>query len=113
MIDAIGAETGPDVSVTDVTHGYAGFALLGPDVPRVLERATAWDPSTPAPGGAAAAPVVEVPALIVRRELSVPVVEVFFDVGYARYAWEELSRVVGALGGQPVGWQSLRAEGWR
>jgi glycine cleavage system aminomethyltransferase T len=113
MIDAIGAETGSDVSVTDVTHGYAGFALLGPDVPRVFERATAWDPSTLAPGGAAAAPVVEVPALIVRRDLSVPAFEVFLDVGYARYAWEELSRVVGALGGQPVGWQALRAEGWR
>ena len=71
MIDAIGAETGPDVSVTDVTHGYAGFALLGPDVPRVLERATAWILHAGA-GGAAAAPVVEVPALIVRRSCRFP-----------------------------------------
>jgi glycine cleavage system aminomethyltransferase T len=113
LIDAIGAATGPGATVTDVTHGYAGFALLGPDVARVLERATSWDPSTLARGGAAAAPIVEVPALILRRDLPVPVVETYLGVEYARYAWEELSRLVGALGGQPVGWQALRAEGWR
>ena len=113
LLDAIGAESGPGVTVTDVTHGYAGFALLGPHVPRVLERATSWDPSTLGVGGAAAAPIMEVPAVIVRRALSVPTVEVYLGIEYARYAWEELARVVGALGGQPVGWQALRAEGWR
>jgi glycine cleavage system aminomethyltransferase T len=113
LLDAIVAATGSGATVTDVTHGYAGFALVGPDVPRVLERATSWDPSTLAPGGAAAAPIVEVPAVIVRRDLPVSVVEAYLGVEYARYAWEELSRLVGALGGQPVGWQALRAEGWR
>ena len=113
LLDAIGAAAEPGATVSDVTHAYAGFALLGPDVPRVLERATSWDPSTLAPGGAAAAPIVEVPAVIVRRDLPVSAIEVFLGVEYARYAWEELSRVVGALGGQPVGWQALRAEGWR
>ena len=113
LLDAISAATGPGVMVTDATLLYAGFALLGPDVPRVLERVTPWDPATLAPGEATAAPIVDVPAVIVRRDLPIRVVEAYVATEHARYAWESLSGVVGALRGQPVGWQALRAEGWR
>jgi glycine cleavage system aminomethyltransferase T len=113
IVAAIAAAAGSGAMVTDATHLYAGFALLGPDVPRVLERITSWDPSTLARGEATAAPIVDVPAVIVRRDLPIPVVETYVATEHARYAWESLSSVVGALGGQPVGWQALRAEGWR
>ena len=56
---------------------------------------------------------MDVRALIVRRDLSVPVCEVYVATEYARYVWEALSSVVAGLGGAPVGWQALRAEGWR
>lgn len=113
VLAALERAAGPDAMVTDVTHLHAAFALLGPDVPAVLERTTSWGASSLGPGEAAAAPIVEVPAVIVRRDLSIPVVELLVATESARYAWGELSRVVGALRGQPVGWQALRAEGWR
>ncbi|HEX5936682.1 MAG TPA: hypothetical protein VFZ75_03165 [Actinomycetota bacterium] len=113
LVEAIERSTGPAAMVTDATHLFAGFALLGPDVPRVLERITSWDPSTLAPGAATSAPIVEVPSVIVRRALAVTVIETYVAIEYARYAWETITGVVGALGGQPVGWQALRAEGWR
>ena len=49
---------------------------------------------------------------MVRRDLSVPVLEVYVATEYARYVSESLSGVVAGLGGAPVGWQALRAEGW-
>jgi glycine cleavage system aminomethyltransferase T len=98
--------------VTDATHLLAGFALAGPELHTVLERTTSWDPSSLAPGEAAGAPIAEVGALLVRRDLSVPVLEVYVGTESARYAWEVLSGVVSELGGAPVGWQALRAEGW-
>ena len=113
LIRAIEPLAGSGTMVTDVTHLFAGFALAGPDLAAVLERTTSWDPTTLAPGEAAGAPIVEVRALMVRRDLSVPVLEVYVATEFARYAWEALSSVVAGLGGSPVGWQALRAEGWR
>jgi hypothetical protein len=49
---------------------------------------------------------------MVRRDLPMPVLEIYVATEYARYAWEALSGVVAGLGGAPVGWQALRAEGW-
>jgi glycine cleavage system aminomethyltransferase T len=112
LIRAIEPVAGPGAMVTDVTHLFAGFALVGPDLPAVLERTTSWDPTTLAPGEATGAPIAEVRALMVRRDLSVPLVEVYVATEFARYVWEELSGVVSGLGGTPVGWQALRAEGW-
>jgi glycine cleavage system aminomethyltransferase T len=112
LIGAIEPVAGPGAMVTDVTHLFAGFALAGPGLPGVLERTTSWDPTTLAPGEATGAPIVEVRALIVRRDLSVPVLEVYVATEFARYAWEALWGVVSGLGGAPVGWQALRAEGW-
>ena len=104
---------GPRTMVTEVTHLFAGMALVGPALPDLIERATSWDLSTLAPGEAAGAPIADVRALVVRRELSVPVLEVYVATEFGRYAWEALMGMVGGLGGAPVGWQALRAEGWR
>lgn len=112
LIGAIEPLAGPGAMVTDVTHLFGGFALAGPDLPVVLERTTSWDPTTLAPGEAAGAPIAEVRALVVRRDLSVPALEVYVPTELARYAWEALSGVVSELGGAPVGWRALRAEGW-
>jgi glycine cleavage system aminomethyltransferase T len=50
---------------------------------------------------------------MVRRDLSVPVLEVYVATELGRYVWGALSTMVAELGGAPVGWQALRAEGWR
>jgi hypothetical protein len=99
--------------VTDATHLFAGFALAGPGIADVIERATSWDLATLAPGEATGAPIVEIPALMARRDLVAPVLEAYVGTEYGRYAWETLSALVVGLGGEPVGWQALRAEGWR
>jgi len=113
LVRAIEPLAGSEAMVTDVTHLFAGFALAGPDLAGVLERTTSWDPATLPPGGAAGAPIVEVRGLMVRRDLPVPVLEVYVATEFARYVWDALSSVVAGLGGAPVGWQALRAEGWR
>jgi glycine cleavage system aminomethyltransferase T len=112
LIRAIEPLAGPGSMVTDVTHLFAGFALAGPDLPGVLERTTSWDPATLAPGEGTGASIADVRALMVRRDLPVPVLEVFVATEFGRYVWEALRGVVAGLGGAPVGWQALRAEGW-
>jgi glycine cleavage system aminomethyltransferase T len=112
LLGAIEPVAGPGAMVTDVTHLFAGFALAGPELLAVLERTTSWDPTTLAPGEATGAPIAEVRALMVRRDLDVPVLEVYVATEFARYVWETLSGVVTGLGGAPVGWQALRVEGW-
>lgn len=113
LIRAIEPAVGPDVLVTDATHLFGGLALVGPGLADVLDRTTSWDHASLAPGEAAGAPIAEVRALMVRRDLPLPVLEVYVSTEFARYAWESLSSVVAELGGAPVGWQALRAEGWR
>ena len=104
---------GPRTMLTDVTHLFAGVALVGPSLPELVERATSWDLSTLAPGEATGAPIVEVRGIMVRRDLALPILEVYVATEFGRYAWEALSAMVAGLGGAPVGWQALRAEGWR
>lgn len=123
VLDAPGAEeillpkleqaAGPDAMVTDATHLFAGFCLAGPQLDDALARLTSWDPSTLAPGRATGAPIGEVRAIVVRRDLAVPMLELYTAAELARYAWETLYEVVERLGGGPVGWRVLRAEGWR
>jgi hypothetical protein len=50
---------------------------------------------------------------VLRRDIAAVVLEVYVATELARYVWEALSGIVGGLGGAPVGWQALRAEGWR
>lgn len=104
---------GSSAMVTDVTHLYASFALAGPALPDVVARLTSWDPTTLAPGAATGAPIADVRALLVRRETQVPLLEISVAMEFARYAWRSILEVVERLGGAPVGWDALRAQGWR
>lgn len=113
LIRAIEPVAGAHAMVTDVTHLFAGVALAGPTLPELVERATSWDLSTLPPGAATGAPIAEVRALLVRRDLPFPVLEVYVAMEFGRYVWETLSGIVSSLGGAPAGWQALRAEGWR
>ena len=113
VLHALGTIATSEVMITDATHLYAGFALVGPDVAGVLERVTSWDHASLGPGEAAGAPIVEIPALVVRPMLPLAVVEIYVPIEFGRYAWEQLVDAVGSLGGSPVGWQALHAEGWR
>jgi glycine cleavage system aminomethyltransferase T len=113
VLDALEPIAAPDVMITDATHLFAGFALLGPDVGGVLERVTSWDHAMLGPGEAAGAPIVDIPAVVVRSILPPTVIEVYVPIESGRYAWEQLVDAVGSLGGSPIGWQALRAEGWR
>jgi glycine cleavage system aminomethyltransferase T len=107
------AAAGTSAMVTDVTHLYAGFALAGPSLPDALARLTGWDPSTLDAGTATGAPIADVRAIVVRREASVPLLEVWVAMEFARYVWRSVLQVVERLGGEPVGWEALREKGWR
>ena len=106
------AGAGPRAMVTDATHLFAGYAVLGPGLPELLARASGWNPATLADGGATGAPVCGVRALIVRRDLGVPTLELYVATEFARYVWETLHDLAVALGGRAVGWRALRSEGW-
>jgi glycine cleavage system aminomethyltransferase T len=109
MQEAVGAAA----MVTDVTHLYAGFALGGPSLSDALARLTSWDQSGLGVGGATGAPIADVRAIVRRREASVPVVEIWVAMEFARYAWRSVLEVVERLSGEPVGWDALRELGWR
>ena len=109
---ALEAAAGAGTMVTDATHLFAGYALCGPRLPELLARTSGWDPATLEPGAATGAPIAEVRSIMVRRDLSVDVLEVYVATELARYVWETLAGVVSSLDGRPVGWQALRAEGW-
>jgi len=107
------AAVGASAMVTDVTHLYAGFALAGPSLPDAVARLTSWDPSTLDVGAATGAPIADVRAIVMRREAtSVPLVEVWVAMEFARYAWRSIQVVVERLGGEAIGWEALRGLGW-
>ena len=107
------AAVGVSAMVTDVTHLYAGFALAGPSLPDAVARLTSWDPSTLDVGAATGAPIADVRAIVMRRPASVPFLEVWVAMEFARYAWRSIHDVVERLGGEPVGWDALHGQGWR
>jgi glycine cleavage system aminomethyltransferase T len=112
-VTAMQAAVGAAAMVTDVTHLYAGFALAGPSLSDALARLTSWDPSGLDVGGATGAPIADVRAIVRRREASVPVMEIWVAMEFARYAWRSVLEVVERLSGEPVGWDALRELGWR
>jgi len=112
-VAAMQAAVGTTAMVTDVTHLYAGFALAGPSLWEALARLTSWDPSGLDVGGATGAPIADVRAIVRRREASVPTVEVWVAMEFARYAWRSILEVVERMNGEPVGWDALREQGWR
>jgi glycine cleavage system aminomethyltransferase T len=99
--------------VTDATSIYAGVALLGPRVPDLLRRLTAIDPAQLAPGQSVATQMLRIPAILLRRDLPSTVVEAYFGSEFARYVWEAVFTTGHPLEPEPVGWDALRAEGWR
>lgn len=102
----------PSSMVTDATHLFAGFALAGPSLPEVLARLTSWDPATLPDGSATGAPIADVRAIVLRRELEVPALELYVATEFARYVWESVLNAVRRVDGGPAGWHALRAEGW-
>lgn len=111
-VEALQLRAGPSAMVTDVTHLHAGFALCGPLVPELLARITSWNPSGLEPGQAAAAPIVAIRSILLRRDLPFPAWEAYVSSEFGRYAWRTLTDAVRSLDGGPVGWDALRAEGW-
>jgi glycine cleavage system aminomethyltransferase T len=112
-VDAMAARAGHEAMVTDVTHLYAGFALVGPALPDAIARLTSWDPATLEPGDAMSAPIADIRAILVRRQMALPVLEIFVAMEFARYAWRSISNVVEHVGGGPIGWDALHEQGWR
>ena len=112
LVPKVGSAAGPGAMVTDVTHLFVGFALAGPQLPEALARLTSWDPASLASGEATGAPIGDVRAVVVRRDLSLPVLEAYVAIEFARYAWETVLDAVLRTGGAPAGWRALRAEGW-
>jgi glycine cleavage system aminomethyltransferase T len=112
LVPKMESAAGAGAMVTDATHLFAGFALAGPALPEALERLTSWDPASLRPGEATGAPIADVRAVVVRRDLDVPVLETYVATEFARYAWEAVFDAVRRSGGGPVGWSALRARGW-
>lgn len=99
--------------VTDATSIYAGFALLGPRVPDLLSRLITTDPSALRHGSCLATQLLRLPAILLRRELPLMVVETYLPSEYANYAWEAIFKAAHPLDPEPVGLDALHAEGWR
>jgi glycine cleavage system aminomethyltransferase T len=99
--------------LTDATSIYAGFALLGPRVPDLLSRLVTTDPSRLQPGHCLATQLLRLPAILLRRELPVMVVETYVPSEFASYAWDAIFAVAQPLAPEPAGLDALRAEGWR
>jgi glycine cleavage system aminomethyltransferase T len=112
ILPRLAAAAGNDEMVTDATHLYVGFALIGDRLEDLLSRLTAFDHSWLKPGSAAAAPILDVPAILVRRAGPLPVVETYVGTEFARFVWSRILRTSTDLGGGPVGWSALRAAGW-
>ena len=112
LVPKMESAVGSGTMVTDATHLFAGIALAGPALPEAIERLTSWDPASLEPGSATGAPIADVRAVVVRRDLEVPVLEAYVSTEFARYAWEAVLDAVRRTGGGPVGWNALRARGW-
>jgi len=106
------AVAGDESMVTDVTGGFAGFALGGPKAIELLSRLTAFDLADLAPGTCAATRVAEVSGILVHARSPGGIIELYVSSEYGRFAWETLQSVGEVVGGVPVGWEALRAEGW-
>jgi glycine cleavage system aminomethyltransferase T len=112
-IDSMAERGGPTTMVTDATHLFAGLALAGPHVPEAVARLSSWDPATLAEGAATGAPIADIGSIVLRRDTSMPLLEIYVAMESARYLWRSVLEVASELGGCVVGWDALRAHGWR
>jgi sarcosine oxidase gamma subunit len=85
---------------------------MGPRVDDLLLRLITIDPSALKPGQSVATQVLRVPAILVRRQLPMSVVETYVPSEFGRYVWEALFDTAHTLAPEPVGWDALQAEGW-
>lgn len=106
------AAAGAEGMATSATSLYAAFALAGPRVPDLLARLTAFDLGSLPAGAAAGTQLARISAILLRRDLPLPVIEVLVSSEYGRYAWETLLQAGHTLEARPVGWDALLAEGW-
>jgi glycine cleavage system aminomethyltransferase T len=112
LVDVLDDRLGSGGMVTDATHLFAGYALAGAGLDDLVARLTGWDHRTLEPGRATGAPFGEVRAVVVRRPSPPSVLEVYVATELGRYAWETFVAAAERLGGGPIGWAALRAEGW-
>jgi glycine cleavage system aminomethyltransferase T len=112
LLPKMESAAGPSAMVTDATHLLAGLALAGPALPEILSLLTSWDPASLLPGASTGAPIGDVRAVVVRRDLELPVLEVYVATEFARYLGETVLDAASRVGGAPAGWRALRAEGW-
>lgn len=112
LLPKLTASAGPGVMVSDVTDGYAGFALAGPSTTEVMSRLTPWDADQLRPGRSTAAQIALVRVIVFRHEVT-PVLELYVETPLARYFFETLLSIAQRVGGGPVGWHALHEEGWR
>jgi aminomethyltransferase len=111
-LERITAAAPANAMVTDATSIYASIALLGPRVDDLLRRLISVDPLMLKPGNGLATQMLRVPAILVRRELPVRVVETYVAAELGRYVWEALFDIARPLAPERVGWDALQAEGW-
>ncbi|HEY8677036.1 MAG TPA: hypothetical protein VIN39_00185 [Candidatus Dormibacteraeota bacterium] len=100
---------GPSGMATDATSLYTGIALLGPIADQLLARLTAVDTSTLGKGDAVGLQLARIPALLM---FGTRAIEIYAGSEYGRYLWRTIAALAGTLGGRPVGWEALAAEGW-
>ncbi|HLA92057.1 MAG TPA: hypothetical protein VJO36_00775 [Actinomycetota bacterium] len=112
LLPKIESAAASSAMVTDATHLFAGLALAGPALPEVLSLLTSWDPASLSPGASTGAPIGDVRAVVVRRDLELPVLEVYVATEFARYLGETVLDAAGRVGGAPAGWRALKAGGW-
>lgn len=112
VLELMRRTAGSNTMVTDATSIYTSIALLGPRVDDLLQRLVAIDPSTLRPGDCLATQMLRVPAILLRRELPLSIVETYIPAEFARYAWDAIFEVARPLAPEAVGWDALQAEGW-
>jgi glycine cleavage system aminomethyltransferase T len=112
MVSAMSARAGTGAMVTDATHLFAGYAVAGARVDDLLAQLTAWDHRRLTPGSATGASFGEARGIVVRRDLPIPVFEIFVATEFGRYTWETFVGAAERTGGGAVGWAALREEGW-
>jgi 4-methylaminobutanoate oxidase (formaldehyde-forming) len=94
----------------DMTSGYAGLYLIGPNAEAVLRKLTSVDVSASAlpVGSCAETSLAGVHALLVPTlEDSLPAVRVYVAWDVGEYVWDQLFRLGRDFGITPVGLESI------
>ena len=93
--------------------GEARHRASNADTHHIRTAADPCHPSALRHGSCLATQLLRLPAILLRRELPLMVVETYLPSEYANYAWEAIFKAAHPLGPEPVGLDALHAEGWR